>query len=93
LGRIRRGRSISDDELTIQESSEDIIKAKVRDYVIELHPKERILKHDCDDWRKGIREKRLCKHIVKVLFSINPEKALEILEDINENKARWSFHL
>jgi len=93
LGRIRRGKSISDDDLTIQESPEGIIKARVRDYIIELYPKERILRHNCDDWRKGIQEKRLCKHVVKVLFSIRPEKALEILRDINENKARWSFHL
>ena len=55
LGRIRRGRSIKDDDLTIQKSSDDIIKAKVKNYTLEFRLKEKVLRHNCDDWRKGIR--------------------------------------
>jgi len=91
LGRIRRGRDINDDVLTIQKSSDDMIKAKVKNYTIEFHLKEKILRHDCDDWRKGIEEKRLCKHVVKVLFSIKPEKAQGIIKSIIENKHNWKF--
>jgi len=91
LGRIRRGRSIKDDDLTIQKSSDDIIKAKVKNYTLEFRLKEKVLRHNCDDWRKGIEEKRLCKHVVKVLFSIKPEKSLSILRSMIENKSDWNF--
>lgn len=91
LSRIRRGRRIKDDALRIQKSSEDVIKAKVKNYTIEFHLKEKILRHDCDDWRKGIEEKRLCKHVVKVLFSIDSEKAQNIIRSIIENKHDWNF--
>jgi len=93
LGRIRRGRRITDDALRIQKSSENMIKAKVKDYTVEFHLKEKILRHDCDDWRKGIEEKRLCKHVVKVLFSIDPEKAQKIIRSIIENKNDWNFQV
>ena len=91
LGRLRRGSSIKDDELTIQKSSDDIIKAKVKDYIVEFYPKEKTLRHDCDDWLKGIEERRLCKHVVKVLLSIKPEKAQSIIRSMIENKQDWNF--
>jgi len=91
LGRVRRGSRIRDDELTIQKSSDDIIKAKVKDYTVEFHLKEKTLRHDCDDWRKGIEERRLCKHVVKALLSIKPEKARNIIKSMIENKQDWNF--
>ena len=91
LGRIRRGSDIKDEDLTIQEFSDQNIKAKVKNYIVEFYPKEKILKHNCDDWRKGLEEKRLCKHVVKVLLSINPEKAQDLIENIIKNKHDWKF--
>jgi len=91
LGRVRRGSRINDDELSIQRFSDEIIKAKVKDYTVEFYPKEKVLRHDCDDWRKGIEERRLCKHVVKVLLSIKPEKAQSIIKSMIENKQDWNF--
>jgi len=91
LGRVRRGSRIKDDELTIQKSSDDIIKVKVKDYTVEFYPKEKTLKHNCDDWRKGIEERRLCKHVVKVLLSIKPEKAQNIIKSMIKDKQDWNF--
>ena len=91
LNRIRRGIRISDKELRIQESSGDIVKARIKEYTVEINLKKRVLRHNCDDWRKGIEEKRLCKHVVKVLFSISPEMAQRILKSMIEEKDKWSF--
>ena len=91
LGRIRRGSSIKDEDLMIQESSNRNIRAKVKDYIVEFYPKEKILRHNCDDWRKGLEEKRLCKHVVKVLLSINPKRAQDLIENIIKNKRDWKF--
>ncbi len=91
LNRIKRGRSIGDEELTIEESSEDKVRMRVKEYTVEFLLGERILRHDCDDWRKGLEEKRLCKHVVKALLSMKPERARDILRDIIENKSLWRF--
>ena len=91
LRRIQRGRRIKDEDLTIQESSDEHIKAKVRNYTVELYPEEKILRHDCDDWRKGLEEKRLCKHVVKVLLSIDSKRAQSLVKSMIENKCDWKF--
>ena len=91
LNRIRRGRSIGDEELIIEESSEDRVRMRVKEYTVEFLLGKRILRHDCDDWRKGLEEKRLCKHVVKALLSMKPERARDILEDIIKNKRFWRF--
>jgi len=91
LRRIQRGRRIKDEDLTIQESSDEHIKAKVRNYIVELYPEEKILRHDCDDWRKGLEEKRLCKHVVKVLLSIDSKRAQSLVKSMIENKCDWKF--
>ena len=91
LGRVRRGMRISDGDLAIQESSEEMIKAEVRGYTVEIHPQRMVLMHDCDDWLKGMDQGRLCKHIVKVLLSIEPERAERIIRSMAESKPEWAF--
>ena len=91
--RLERGMSIKDEELVIEESSEEAIKARIRDYVIELDLTERVLRHNCDDWRKGIGIKRMCKHVVKFFMMITEERSRKILNDMMENKDSWTFQL
>jgi len=89
--RLERGSEIGDEELVIEGSSQEKIRAKIREYTIELDLKEKELKHDCDDWRKGLGAKRLCKHIVKLFMMIPTEESREVLKDIMENKDSWRF--
>jgi len=92
-GRIERANAIKDEEISIEETSKRIIKARIRDYVVEIQPEERIMKHDCDDWQKGLGMKRLCKHIVKILMTLDQEVSVKILRDMVENRDLWSFQL
>jgi len=89
--RFDRGRKLEDSEVEILESSDGVVKAKVRRYMVEVNLKDRVLKHNCDDWRKGLGIKRLCKHLVKVFLIVNPEDSTSILRDILENKGSWTF--
>jgi len=93
IRRYERGRDISDMDLFIEESSDRMVKARIRDYVIELNLENRVLKHDCDDWRKGLGMKRVCKHLVKFFLAMQLDRAEEILRDINRNKSSWVFQL
>jgi len=68
-----------------------VIRAVVGNYRIELDLGKRMLKHDCEDWRKGLQARRICKHIVKLLLTVEPQKAKKIMRDLTENKSSWTF--
>lgn len=91
--RLERGREIDAEEIAIAEPSGKTIRAEIRDYVIELDLERRTLKHDCDDWRKGLGMKRLCKHVVALFLSIAEEESKRIPRDIVERKDYWSFQM
>jgi uncharacterized protein YecE (DUF72 family) len=91
--RLERGREIDAEEIAIAEPSGKTIRAEIRDYVIELDLERRTLKHDCDDWRKGLGMKRLCKHVVALFLSIAEEESKRIPRDIVERKEDWSFQM
>lgn len=91
--RLERGIEIDDGELFVEETPDGVVRARIREYTIELDPEEKVLRHDCDDYRKGLGIKRICKHIAKLFMSLRREKADEILRDMIQNKDDWTFQL
>ncbi len=89
--RLSRGEKIDDGELTINVSSADRVQAEIRDYFIDIDTVNRALRHDCDDWRKGVDQRRLCKHVVKLFLSLPPGQAKQLLADMLENRHGWAF--
>ncbi|MFQ6052892.1 MAG: DUF72 domain-containing protein [Candidatus Bathyarchaeia archaeon] len=89
--RLRRAEGIGDDELDITGNSGGVITAAIRDYAIVIDRGRRVLRHDCDDWRKGLEAKRMCKHIAKLFLSLPRMQAKEILTDIWERREGWRF--
>jgi uncharacterized protein YecE (DUF72 family) len=89
--RLRRAQRISDKELTIQEETDDQIKALIRDYHIVIDVGNRVLQHDCADWSRVLLSKRFCKHIGKLLLSLDKQRATNILKQIYSNKEKWEF--
>jgi len=91
--RLERGIEIKDEQVVMEELSDWVVTAKVRDYTVELNLGDRVLKHDCEDWRKGLGMKRLCKHVVKLFLVIPEKRSVEILQDLAEQREKWSFEL
>jgi len=89
--RLDRGMRISDDELSIDEVTDDRITATIRDYMIDIDLKDKKIAHDCEDWRKGLGMKRICKHLCKLFLSLPESQSTLILKDIIEKKTIWSF--
>jgi hypothetical protein len=67
------------------------VEAKVRGYTIEINVEGKVIRHDCDDWRKGLSEKRMCKHLARLFLSLPEETAKGLLERIWEERDEWSF--
>ena len=61
--RLKRAQGIKDKELTIQEATDNRVKALIRDYHIVIDLGNRIALHDCADWSKVLPSKRFCEHI------------------------------
>lgn len=89
--RLKRAQRIKDAELTIQQETDNEIKAMLREYHIVIDLQNRTILHNCADWSKMLPNKRLCKHLGKLLLTLNKERALNILRQIYANKEAWEF--
>ena len=89
--RIGRGEKISDSEFLLSLSDDDHFVGDVRDYYIDIDLDRKVIKHNCDDWRKGMGIKRFCKHVVKFFMGLPPGQAVRVLSLIWEDVDGWSF--
>ena len=90
-GRLSRSEKIKDSELRVWYSGEDAIRAKLRDYSIDVDLEKQVIKHNCDDWRKGVASKRMCKHLGKLFLSLPSGQAKRVLARIWEDLDGWVF--
>jgi hypothetical protein len=91
--RLSRAKEIRDDELKIRTQTPNMIEANLRDYSILIDVRGKRIQHDCEDWRKGVASKRICKHINKLILSIDRNIALKLLDNLKQNKNEWKFEL
>ena len=89
--RLDRGLKISDKELEIKELSKTHAIVKIRDYDVIMDIQNRKIMHNCADWQRLHIEKRLCKHLIKILTVIPRDIGLEIARDMAKNIDLWSF--
>jgi len=89
--RLKRAQHIKDNELEMVEETEERIEALIRDYHIVIDLETNTILHDCADWSRVLPTKKLCKHIGKLLLSIDKEKSLQILRKLYVQKEKWQF--
>ena len=89
--RIKRARQIKDDEVTIQQETPNEIRAMVKEYHVVIDIQNHVIMHDCADWSKMLPSKKLCKHLGKLLLTLDKEKATTLLRQIYVNKESWNF--
>ena len=80
-----------DQEIKIIEDQSNQIKAKMRSYTITIGLKDKTITHDCADWNRTIEEKKLCKHVDKLLLALTQDRARLVITDLQSNKSRWQF--
>nr|MDO8098626.1 DUF72 domain-containing protein [Candidatus Njordarchaeota archaeon] len=88
--RLKRAKKIKDEEITVEELSDSVIKASVRDYHIVIDLGNKIILHDCADWDKLIPQK-FCKHLAKLMLTIGEDKASRVLKRISAEIKSWEF--
>lgn len=90
-GRILRGRVIKNTDLKDIKVEKQKIKAEIRNYKILIDQGEKIIQHDCDDWKRRKNQKKFCKHIVKLFLTLPEKKSEKILKSISQNLNEWRF--
>jgi uncharacterized protein YecE (DUF72 family) len=89
--RLIRAEGMEEGEVRVVRAQPGFVEAKVRGYTIEINVEGKVIRHDCDDWRKGLSEKRMCKHLARLFLSLPEETAKGLLERIWEERDEWSF--
>lgn len=89
--RMQRAEEIEDRELTIRKQNASRVDAAIRDYHIVIDAKTATISHDCLDWERILTNKKLCKHIAKLLLLMNKETATEMLRKMYVEQDKWRF--
>jgi hypothetical protein len=89
--RLKRALRIKDAEMSVQRVTDTKVEASVRDYHIVIDLANRVVLHDCADWSRCVSDKRFCKHVGKLMLTLNEKKALEIMSKIYSEKQAWEF--
>ncbi len=89
--RLKRAENIKDHEVRITNETDSHVEAKIRNYHITIDLNTKTIFHDCADWQKILTTKKLCKHITKLLMSLDEEHAARILQKLFQERDEWQL--
>ena len=89
--RIDRAKDIAPRELALSKVEANFVRADVHGTRVVLDLAEQEVRHNCPDYLRGIKEKRVCKHIVRLLLALPPQIAREFADDLGRSRAQWTF--
>lgn len=90
--RLERAKSIPDSVVSLSTLGGEIISGTVKQYMVRIDLKNKVITHDCDDWKKNMRLKLMCKHLGKAFMVIGNAMASPILRAILSAKDEWTFN-
>ena len=90
--RLERAKSIPGDLVSLSGLEHDLISGNVKQYVVRIDLKNKTITHDCDDWKKNMRSKLMCKHLGKAFLTIGDRRATAILRAMLSETDDWTFN-
>lgn len=89
--RFQRAKEMDDALVSITGGTADTVSGKVKDYVVRIDLQKHTILHDCEDWRKNMDSKNMCKHLGKFLLRLDEREATTLLREVLKNKDLWQF--
>ncbi|MGA2789458.1 MAG: DUF6582 domain-containing protein [Candidatus Bathyarchaeia archaeon] len=89
--RLQRAKEMDDSLVSVSALTPDHVGGKVKDYVVEIDLKKRTIMHNCEDWRKNLDSKNMCKHLGKFLLTLDEKRATDLLRELLVDKNQWTF--
>ena len=90
--RLERTKSIPDGLVSLSGLEQDVISGNVKQYMVRIDLKNKTITHDCDDWKRNMRSKLMCKHLGKAFLAIGHRRATAILRSILSETDDWTFN-
>lgn len=90
-GRYERSHEITSKDMALSRVEPSFVRADVRGTRIQMDLDKQEMRHNCQDFERGRSEKRVCKHIIRLLAELPPEIAREFADDLDRSKADWTF--
>jgi hypothetical protein len=89
--RLERAKSIPDNLVSLSGQDGEMIYGKVKQYLVTIDVKRRTITHDCDDWKRNMRSRLMCKHLGKVFLTLRNREATALLRQILLERDHWVF--
>jgi len=89
--RLKRAEEMGGSLVSLSKTSSKEIDGKVKHYIVRINVENHTILHDCQDWRKNIKSKNMCKHLGKLLLNLDHNAATNLLRDILRNIEQWKF--
>lgn len=89
--RFERAKALPDALVSLSSLGNDVVSGKVKQYSVKIDMKNKIVVHDCDDWKRQSKSRMMCKHLGKAFLILGDPTASEILRQILSEKNRWTF--
>ena len=90
--RLERAKSIPDSLVSLSSLDHQAIAGNVKQYTIQIDLKNKGITHDCDDWKKNMTSRLMCKHLGKAFLMIGNSRATAILRQILSELDDWTFN-
>jgi len=90
--RLERAKAIPDNLVSLSSLGHDVISGKVKQYSVHIDIKNKTITHDCEDWKKNMSSKLMCKHLGKALLALDNARAVAVLRKILSEKDDWTFN-
>ncbi|HEX9710179.1 MAG TPA: DUF72 domain-containing protein [Candidatus Thermoplasmatota archaeon] len=90
-GRYERAHEIDSKDMALSRVEPHFVRADVRGTRIQMDLVRQEMRHSCQDFERGLAQRRVCKHIVRLLIELPPEIAREFADDLDRSRADWTF--
>ena len=89
--RLERAAGIKNSLVSVSKTTAETVEGTVKDYIVQIDQKNHTIMHDCQDWRKNMDSRNMCKHLGKFLLTLDRHRATDLLQDILRNREQWRF--
>jgi len=90
--RMESARGIGPELVSIDKETLTLLSGSVKQYAVRVDTKERLIEHDCADFRTNRAAARLlCKHLGAFFVRIDPVTSVKLLRSLLRERDHWTF--
>jgi hypothetical protein len=90
--RLASAKGLAPEVVSVDKETETLLAGRVKDYSVRIDRKEKVVEHDCVDFKTNRAVGRLmCKHLGAFLMRADRAKAIRLLRELLRERDHWTF--